>query len=75
VLRTRAPEFRLPAELSGEILGPITLGMILRPGIATAYGSVEPPLAQYAVPVAVAICRLLGLTPTDATSAPPTAGG
>ena len=61
LLRTRAAEFDLSEELSSEVLGPITLGMILRPGIAAAYGSLEPPLLRYAVPVSMAVCRVLGV--------------
>jgi hypothetical protein len=49
-------------QLSGEIIGPITLGMILRPGIAAAYGRIPVPLAQHAEAVATAICRVLGVS-------------
>ncbi|MFQ5492035.1 MAG: TetR/AcrR family transcriptional regulator [Phycisphaerae bacterium] len=61
LLRSRAGEFELTPELSSDILGPITLGMVLRPAIAAAYGSIDLPLTQHAEPVAVAICRVLGL--------------
>ncbi len=63
LLRSRAGEFDLCAELSGEIIGPITLGMIMRPGIAAAYGSIPVPLAQHSRAVATAICRVLGVPP------------
>ena len=62
LLRSRAGEFSVCEELSGEIIGPITLGMILRPGIAAAYDSIPVPLAQHAEAVAMAICRVLGVT-------------
>ena len=61
LLRTRAGEFNLCEQLSNEIIGPITLGMILRPGIAAAYDSISVPLAQHAEAVSMAICRVLGL--------------
>lgn len=61
LLRSRAGEFELPPELTTEILGPITLGMVLRPAIAAAYGSIDLPLAQHAEAVAAAVCRVLGL--------------
>jgi AcrR family transcriptional regulator len=61
LLRARAGEFELDARLCNDILGPITLGMILRPSIAAAYGSTPLPLAQYAEPVSIAICRVLGV--------------
>jgi AcrR family transcriptional regulator len=61
LLRSRSHEFDMCEELSGEIIGPITLGMILRPGIAAAYNSIPVPLAQHAQAVAMAICRVLGV--------------
>ena len=47
LLRARAPDCHLGSELSGDILGPVTLGMLLRPSIAAAYGSIALPLAQH----------------------------
>jgi AcrR family transcriptional regulator len=72
LLRARAPECKLDEYLANEVLGPITLGMILRPSIAAAYGSIELPLSQHATSVAVAICRVLGVpwAPTAAVSPP-----
>ena len=61
LLRARAGEFGLDQRLCNDCLGPITLGMILRPGIAAAYGSITLPLAQYAEAVSIAICRVLGV--------------
>ncbi|MCH7702190.1 MAG: TetR/AcrR family transcriptional regulator [Planctomycetes bacterium] len=61
LLRGRVGEFDLPPELSNELLGPITLGMILRPSIAAAYGSVAQPLASHATTVSHAICRVIGV--------------
>lgn len=61
LLRSRAPEFDLDEKLSNELLGPITLGMILRPSIAAAYNRVPPPLARHAETVSLAICRVLGV--------------
>jgi AcrR family transcriptional regulator len=60
-LRSRKSQFHLGDHLCGDVLGPITLGMILRPGIAAAYGSLPGPLAHYSEPVTAAICRVLGL--------------
>ncbi len=70
LLRARAPECNLDEHLASEVLGPITLGMILRPSIAVAYGSLARPLAQHATAVAVAICRVLGAPWTPASTAP-----
>ena len=61
LLRSRAPEFQLDERLDNEILGPVTLGMILRPSIAAAYHSVPLPLSQHAETVSAAICRVLGV--------------
>ncbi len=61
LLRARADEFEVCPELSGDIIGPITLGMILRPGIAAAYRRIPMPLAQHAKGVSLAICRVLGV--------------
>ncbi len=61
LLRARESELQVSAELNGEILAPITLGMILRPAIAAAYGSLEAPLEKHAVAVSQAVCRVLGL--------------
>jgi len=61
LLRSRAEEFDLAPALSNDIIGPITLGMILRPSIAAAYGSIHRPMIDHAEAVAVAICRVLGL--------------
>ena len=70
LLRGRAVDFDLPPELSNECLGPITLGMILRPSIAAAYGSVAQPLAQHAPTVARAICRVIGVPWTPPNDSP-----
>jgi len=70
LLRARRNEFDLPPELCGEVLGPITLGMILRPSIAAAYGSLKPPLAPYALPVSLSICRVLGVSSPTPTAVP-----
>jgi AcrR family transcriptional regulator len=61
LLRSRAGEFDITEQLSNDILGPITLGMILRPGIAAAYQSIATPLIQHAEAVAISICRVLGV--------------
>ena len=61
LLRTRVGEFDLCEQLSNDIVGPITLGMILRPGIAAAYDSISVPLTQHAEAVSIAICRVLGV--------------
>ena len=61
LLRSRAPEFALEDAMEDDILGPITLGMILRPSIAAAYETIELPLARFAQPVSMAICRVLGV--------------
>ena len=70
LLRARAAECDLGEHLASEVLGPITLGMILRPSIAAAYGSLDRPLAQHAETVAVAICRVLGTPWVPATTTP-----
>lgn len=69
LLRARASEFELCDELSSEVLGPITLGMILRPGVAAAYSSLSSPLSQYAEAVSTAICRVLGVPGTSPPNA------
>ena len=61
LLRSRAAEFDLDERLCSEVLGPVTLGMMLRPSIAAAYGSVPVPLAQHTESVSAAICRVLGV--------------
>ncbi len=61
LLRTRAAEFDVCPELAGDIIGPITLGIILRPGIAAAYDSIPVPLIQHANAVSIALCRVLGV--------------
>jgi AcrR family transcriptional regulator len=71
LLRARAAECNLGQQLANEVLGPITLGMILRPSIAAAYGSIDRPLAQHTEKVAAAICRVLGVTWTPGTPASP----
>lgn len=67
LLRSRAGEFNLPPATSNDIIGPITLGMILRPGIAAAYESISTPLANHAEAVSIAISRVLGVawTPVE----------
>jgi len=74
LLRGRAPEFSLDECLANEALGPITLGMILRPSIAAAYETIELPLTRHATTVAAAICRVLGVpwAPSGAATAPQT---
>lgn len=65
-LRTRTSEFSLGDKLCRDVLGPITLGMILRPVIAAAYGSLPGPLSQYVESTTTAICRVLGIEWTPA---------
>ncbi len=74
LLRSRSAEFQVVPQLRGEVLGPITLGMILRPSIAAAYETIGPPLAQYTDPVSLAICRVLGVPWTPADPSPPAPG-
>jgi AcrR family transcriptional regulator len=71
MLRERSGEFGLDERLQGDILGPITLGMLLQPSISAAYGSVSLPLAQHAEAVSAAICRVLGVAwmPTEVRTA------
>ncbi|MCP4251573.1 MAG: TetR/AcrR family transcriptional regulator [bacterium] len=73
LLRSRSSEFQVEPELRGDVLGPITLGMILRPSIAAAYETISLPLAQYTEPVSLAICRVLGVpwTPSHPNPPPP----
>ncbi|MCP4589224.1 MAG: TetR/AcrR family transcriptional regulator [bacterium] len=71
LLRARAAEFDLDENLTNEVLGPITLGMILQPSIAAAYESVSVPLAQHAERVSAAICRVLGAAWTPPAPGPP----
>jgi len=61
LLRARAAEFQLDEKLDSDVLGPITLGMMLQPSIAAAYNSVPVPLSQHTETVTVAICRVLGV--------------
>ena len=61
LLRARAAEFQLDDGLDSDVLGPITLGMMLQPSIAAAYDSVPVPLAQHIDAVTAAICRVLGV--------------
>ena len=61
LLRSRAADFQLDERLCTEVLGPVTLGMMLRPSIAAAYGSVPVPLSQHTESVSAAICRVLGV--------------
>lgn len=65
-LRTRTSQFNLGDKLHHEVLGPITLGMILRPVIAAAYGSLPGPLSQHIDSTTTAICRVLGIEWTPA---------
>ncbi len=67
LLRSRAAEFQLDGKLHSDVLGPVTLGMMLQPSIAAAYHSVPVPLAQHTEAVSAAICRVLGVpwTPTS----------
>ncbi len=70
LLRSRASEFQLDETLQSDVLGPVTLGMMLQPSIAAAYNSVPVPLAQHIESVSAAICRVLGVpwTPSSACS-------
>ncbi|MFH0980707.1 MAG: TetR/AcrR family transcriptional regulator [Planctomycetota bacterium] len=61
LLRSRAGDFQLDVKLYNDVLGPVTLGMMLQPSIAAAYNSVPVPLSQHAETVSVAICRVLGV--------------
>ncbi len=61
LLRSRASEFQLDERLHNEVLGPVTLGMMLQPSIAAAYHSVPTPLSQHTESVSAAICRVLGV--------------
>ena len=74
LLRSRAGEFNLDQQLCNEIVGPITLGMILRPSIAAAYGSIDLPLSRHAEAVSMAICRVLGVPWTPTRAAQSSAG-
>ena len=69
LLRSRASEFQLDETLGSEVLGPVTLGMMLQPSIAAAYNSVPVPLSQHAEAVSAAICRVLGVPWTPAAPA------
>ena len=60
LLRERAAQFELVDEAADDIIGPVTLGMILRPGIAASYGSIPRPLSQHIDKVSLAICRVVG---------------
>ncbi len=60
LLRDRAAQFDLVDESVDDIIGPVTLGMILRPGIAASYGSIPRPLSQHIDKVSLAICRVVG---------------
>ena len=72
LLRSRAAEFNLEGAPHSDVLGPVTLGMMLQPSIAAAYNSVPMPLSQHVEPVSAAICRALGV-PWKPTPASPVA--
>ena len=72
LLRSRTDQFQLEETWTSEVLGPVTLGMILQPSIAAAYKSVPVPLSQHVDSVSAAICRVLGVAwdPSTANPAP-----